>query len=297
MRSAIRDIGLGLVIGMCATTLVAIAVVLSMGHIEALSPTASPSSTASPIPTATASAVPATATSSTTPTPSPSATPSPPPPTTTPDAVQAAVDSGQLVFAGALSIEEQLALYRASLNYIASSPEDSTRLGSLINGAGYGDPTNICGPLAIAILRDAGLTSPKIIPHDFWLLNPRAAIDQGLLREAFPPAQYAYSKNLAPINNIDWRNEPLLPGDFLFLWHGSGGNFDHMLVVSRVDSRLRTFAVTNYGTPHGFVIGEAMLYDPSDPTVGLFHTWTQEAYAVLGSTGFGGFELWRRTSP
>jgi hypothetical protein len=70
-----------------------------------------------------------------------------------------------------------------------------------------------------------------------------------------------------------------------------------MLVVTRVDSNLNTYSVTNYGTPQGFVIAETMLYNPSDPKAGIFHTWTQERDAILGSTGFGGFELWRPLSP
>ncbi len=297
MNSAIKDLGLGLVIGMCATLLVGMAILLSLGRLAPPPPRPSPSLSASPFPTLTASAAAATATASATEAPPPSTTPSPLPPTSTPDAVQSAVHSGALVFAGALSNQEQLALYRSSLEYVASGPADSLRMAKQVNGVGYGDPTNICGPLAIAILHGAGLMSPKIIPHDFWLLNPRAALDQRLLREAFPAELYAYSRTLTPINRIDWRSSPLLPGDFVFIWHGSGGNFDHMLVVSRVDSQLRVYAVTNYGTAEGYVIGEAMLYDPNDPTVGLFHMWTQEQYAILGSTGFGGFELWRRTQP
>lgn len=162
---------------------------------------------------------------------------------------------------------------------------------------GYGDPTNICGPLAIAILRDAGLMNPDIVPHDFWLLNPLATTDHILLTRAFPTDRYEYSRTLVPLNKINWHEAPLLPGDFLFIWHGSGGNFDHMLVVNRIDANLRAYAVTNYGTPDGYIIGEALLYDPSDPAMGLFRQWTKERDAILGSTGFGGFELWRPRTP
>src|SRR5512135_608274 len=176
MNSAIKDLGLGLVIGMCATLLVGMTILLSMGRLAPPAPSPSPS--LSPFPTLTASAAAATATASATDPPPPSATPSPLPPTSTPDAVQSAVNSGALEFAGALSSQEQLALYRSSLEYVASGPEDSLRMAKQVNGVGYGDPTNICGPLAIAILHGAGLMSPKIIPHDFWLLNPRAALDQ-----------------------------------------------------------------------------------------------------------------------
>ena len=96
-----------------------------------------------------------------------------------------------------------------------------------------------------------------------------------------------------PLNKVDWKATPLQPGDFVFIWHGSGGNFDHMLVVNRVDSLGRAYAVTNFGTTEGYIIAETMLYDPQDPAPGIFHTWTQERDAILGSTGFGGYELWR----
>ena len=204
---------------------------------------------------------------------------------------------GGLIFTGPLTNEQQIALYRSSLNYVQTTPEDSRRMARAINGVGYGDPTNICGPLAVAILRDAGLMTSTITPHDFWLLNPLAATDAQLLREAFPADAYDYSRTLTPINKFDWRTSPLQPGDFLFIWHGSGGNFDHMLVVTRVDKDSRAYTVTNYGTPGGYMLGEVLLYDPADPTLGMFHTWTQEREAILGSTGFGGFELWRRRSP
>ncbi len=297
MKSGIKDVGLGLVIGMCATALVGMAGLLSLGKPQAVlglvafaSPTEAATSTASPIPSATL-------TPSVTPIP-PTATETPlPSPTATLEPVQALINSGGLVFAGALSNDHQIALYKASLNYIGPDAANSARISKQINGVGYGDPTNICGPLAIAILKDAGLMTPAIIPHDFWLLNPLAATDQVLLKRAFPSTQYVYSKTLTPINKMNWRVTPLLPGDFLFIWHGSGGNFDHMLVVTRLDSNLRAYAVTNYGTADGYVINEALLYDPSDPSVGLFHLWTQEQDAILGSTGFGGFELWRRTAP
>ncbi len=217
--------------------------------------------------------------------------------TSTPDIVEAALRANSLIFEGPLSQNEQAALYRASLKYIRFTPEESRALAKEINGVGYGDPSNICGPLAIAILRDANLIPADIVPHDFWLLDPNAVTDARILEHTFPWNRYSHVIMASPINKIDWRAWPLLPGDFVFIWHGSGGNFDHMLVITRVDSESRTYAVTNYGTPNGYIISEAMLYDPNDPSAGLFRQWTAERNAVLGSTGFGGFEVWRRRSP
>ncbi len=299
MPSKLKYFGAGFALGAAALTL-AVGVVFYMGSQSndplptAMVMPSPPSASSTPPPT---SLVPS-ATPTFTPTPTqivfPSATASIP---ETPDAVQSTINAGGLIFTGPLSQDQQIDLYRASLGYAQTTVQDSKRVSKEVNGVGYGDPSNICGPLAIAILRDAGLMTPEIIPHDFWLLNPVIPADKDILDKAFPPIQYFYTKNTTPINKMDWRQFPLVPGDFLFIWHGSWGNFDHMLVVNRVDSNLRTYAVTNFGTPDGYVIAEAMLYDPADPSAGLFHTWTKERDAILGSTGFGGFELWRLRTP
>jgi hypothetical protein len=218
--------------------------------------------------------------------------------TTTPNEVLTLINNGGLIFTGALSNAEQISLYRSSINYMEPTVKDSVRKALEINGVGYGDPSNICGPLAIAIMQGAGLLNNiGLVPHDFWLLDPMATGDQKILERVFPPSHYLHIKFTTPINKMNWRNFPLQPGDFLFIWHGSGGNFDHMLVVTRVDNNSDTYSVTNYGTKQGFVIAETMLYNPSDPNVGIFHTWTQERDAILGSTGFGGFEVWRPLYP
>ena len=106
-------------------------------------------------------------------------------PPNTPDPVLSTIVEGGLIYTGPLSNAEQVALYRASLAYVQTTPADSRRISKEFNGVGYGDPTNICGPLAIAILRDAGLIAPQTKPHDFWLLNPMAATDQRLLEKPF----------------------------------------------------------------------------------------------------------------
>ncbi|MFH1185074.1 MAG: hypothetical protein V1755_08560 [Chloroflexota bacterium] len=214
----------------------------------------------------------------------------------TPDPIAASILDGGLVFSGPLPAAQQVALYRASLNYVQASVADSVRAAKEINGVGYGDPSNICGPLAIAILRDAGVIGLDVAPHDYWLLDPAKVPDQRLIAAAFPPARFMHEVNEAPLNKVDWTAAPLQPGDFLFIWHGSWGNFDHMLVVNRVDSGGRAYAVTNFGTPEGYLIAETMLYDPVDPQAGIFHTWTKERDAILGSTGFGGYEIWRARS-
>jgi hypothetical protein len=218
-------------------------------------------------------------------------------PTNTPDPVLAILVSGGLTFTGPLSNDQQISLYRASLNYVEASVQDSLRLAREVNAVSYGDPSNTCGPLAIAILRDARLISDDITPHDYWLLNPFIDHDRKILERTFPIAQFEHVTIPTPINKIDWHVFALTPGDFMYIKHGSWGNFDHMLTVTRVDDGLRAYTVTNHSTAAGFIIDEALLYDPNDRNIGLFSEWTRQEFATAGSTGYGGFELWRRRQP
>jgi hypothetical protein len=219
----------------------------------------------------------------------------PPPsfPTPAQDVVATWVTEGRLDFRGPLDEERQILLYQASLRYIAPTPAESRRVGERINGSGYGSPDLICGPLALAILQDIGLVTYELIPHDFWLLNPFDATGAELLRRAFPPTFFEQVIVPTRIDQVNWQETPLLPGDFVYLRAGIGGNFDHMLTVNRVDSNGRAYAVTNYGTPEGFVIDEVLLYDPFNPGQGMFYVWTERPNALLGSTGFDGLVLWR----
>lgn len=295
MLTGVKHVATGLLIGMLATTSVAIAALITARDADA------------PY-TATATLTGWTGTSTHTPASIETHTPTPTLiyhttatfalPTATSNPVDSALQSGGVIFTGPLSKQEQIDLYNASLTYARASASTSLAEAKTLNGPGYdGDPSNICGPLAIAILQKAGLLNADITPHDFWLLNPRESEDQEILTRAFPPDHYLHMIFSQSLNKMDWHTSPLQPGDFLFIWHGSWGNFDHMLVVNRVDQALRAYAVTNFGTSEGFLISETMLYDPNDPSIGIFHTWTRERDAILGSTGFGGFELWRKISP
>jgi hypothetical protein len=201
--------------------------------------------------------------------------------------------SGGLVISGPVAPEVQIRLFDVSLQFIANTFPDAKRIGESINGKGYGSPTLICGPLSIAILRNAGLIPASTVPYDFWLLNPDDAAARLKLKEVFPPNKYTHTRLRMRIDQIDWRSQPLQPGDFLYIYAGTGGNFEHMLVVNRVDNFGRAYSVTNVNSSNGFVIQEVLLYDPSQPNTGMFYQWTDKQWAMLGSTGFGGIELWR----
>jgi len=211
--------------------------------------------------------------------------------------MQELLESGYLSQVGPLSLRQQIRVYETSLKYIRQTTESSRILGEGINGPGYGAPSDICGPLSIAILQEADIVNPDLDPHSFWLLNPDVWDDRKLLVKTFPPEQFENIHLLVKLDEIDWNDFPLYPGDFLYIYAGSGGNFEHMLVVSRVDSQGRAYAVTNHNTENGFIISEVLLYHPDKSDVGMFPVWTARPNAELGSTGFGGFELWRMRKP
>jgi len=132
----------------------------------------------------------------------------------------------------------------------------------------------MCGPLSIAILRDAGLLYTTVNLFDFWYLDPRPAHDENLLEQVFPAERYEKIEQPLSIGEVDFNANPLYPGDFLYLFAGDSGSFEHVLVVSRVDDAGRAYAVTNVNTAEGVIIAEVMLYDPAQPGVGQFYEWT-----------------------
>ena len=204
---------------------------------------------------------------------------------------------GYLSQVGPLDLRDQFRVYESALKFIRISADEIWQIGEQINGPGYGSPSNICGPLSIIILQEAGIVGPDLNPHAFWLLNPGVQGDRRLLSEVFPPSQFENTRFQVPLNKMDWSKTPLYPGDFIYIYAGPGGNFEHMLVVNRVDADGRAYAVTNYRTDNGFFISEVLLYDPSEPHEGMFSVWTARPYAKNGSTGFAGFELWRLREP
>ena len=250
-----------------------------------------PSPTPSPLPaTPTPTALPtATATHAPTNTPTHLPSPTPVPPTAT------------------LTLRQQREanLYQASLHYLADTAEKADLVAREINFAS--DPNesadNACGPITVAIMRDAGYLPEDANPHDMWLLCPREELPEchGLVtldQKFFPQSDYDYSLVEESIGTYNWAKNPLQPGDWLYLFVRKGiskyDGFDHMLVVTRVDDRGRAYSVTNINKGDGFVIQEEMLYDPRRPGVGLFADLTNDKLRKeLGMTGTAGFLLIR----
>ncbi|HOU00411.1 MAG TPA: hypothetical protein PLE00_07020 [Anaerolineaceae bacterium] len=237
-------------------------------------PTFTPTATATPAPTNTH-------------TPIPSATPLPPTATLT------------------LRQQREARLYQASLHYLADTPEQADLVAREIDFASdpHESADNACGPLTVAIMRDGGYLPQDANPHDMWLLCPREDNPEChgleiLNQKFFPQTEYDYIRINESIGSYDWAENPLQPGDWLYLFVRKGiskyEGFDHMLVVTRVDDHGRAYSVTNINKGDGFVIQEELLYDPRRPGQGLFSELTNDKLRKeLGMTGTAGFLLIR----
>lgn len=177
--------------------------------------------------------------------------------------------------------------------YIAHTEYEAMEVARQLNfvGKNHEDPSNMCGPLAFAPLRDAGVVDRYIDLLDVWLLNPPS--DQEVLEAIFPRDKFEWFHFQEPINEFDFEAFPLQTGDLLFLYGGHSGTFQHVLTVTRTDDEGRAYSVTNVNTVEGYIVEEWLLYDPADPEAGLFNRWTNREFLMLGRTGFGGFDLWR----
>lgn len=181
--------------------------------------------------------------------------------------------------------------------YLTDDPDETTSIAHTLNyvGNGYEDPSNMCGPLAAAILREAGLlpktTGPLQKLKSFWLA-------QGIRKDEspwrfFPKQEYQLFSYDTPINLFDFTAWPLVPGDIVYTYAGVG-EYEHIFVVTEVRNDGRAYSVTNQEQPDGdFLIEKVLLYDPQDPTAGAFRdAWIRDSWGV-GRTGLGGFDVLR----
>lgn len=264
--------------------LLALFAIFTFGACSALSPEPTPTFTPEPTHTATA-----TATKTPVPTATNTATPLPPTPTATMTAREKA--------------EEKL--WQASLDFLAFTPEDADQVARRIDFASgpHESADNACGPLTVAILKAGGYLPEDASEHDMWLLcpreeNPECHGMETLQRMFFPVDDYDYIRVEESVGTYDWEENPLEPGDWLYLFVMKGisnyRGFDHMIVVTRVDENGAAYSVTNIDYGEGFVITEALLYDPDNPGEGLFYDLTNDHLRKeLGMTGTAGFLLIR----
>jgi len=102
-------------------------------------------------------------------------------------------------------------LYRASLEYLADTEAEAVRVARGLRFVeNEGHPANFCGPLSIAILRDAGLVDRYTDLHNFWLLNPRDDYTEDyILEKTFPRESYLWYQTTTSINEFDFNAFPL----------------------------------------------------------------------------------------
>ena len=186
-------------------------------------------------------------------------------------------------------------LREAANAYLAPSMEAATvvaqRLDYLETNSEH--PALMCGPLAAAILRDAGLLplyGPGQNLHNYWLANPRETPQPWSF---FPAQDYDRYHFETEINKFDFFSFPLRPGDFLYTY-AKGIGYDHMFIVTEVDDAGRAYTVTN--NPYdatNYKIERLLLYDPNDLSAGVFkNDWVSRP--EVGLTGLGGFDVLRR---
>ena len=191
-------------------------------------------------------------------------------------------------------------MYHASLKFLAATPDEAEKIARQIDflGGEIESASNACGPLSIAILKEAGMLHSRLSTHDSWLLCARenqVGCDgmNKLRRIYFPPQEFSYKLVSESIRSYDFSADPLKPGDWLYLYARDTG-FDHMLVVTRVDENGAVYSVTNLDRGDGFRILEELLYDPDQPETGLFYELTDWKRGILGMSGHTGFLRIRR---
>ena len=151
----------------------------------------------------------------------------------------------------------------------------------------------MCGPLAAAILRDAGLLPNDFGPvqdlHSYWLANPKV---DGRPWTLFSRRDYELFQFTTPIKQFDFLAWALRPGDFVYTYSRRVG-FEHMFIVTEVDEEGRAYTVTNqYQIDKTYRIQRYLLYDPADPTAGIIQN--ELSNPRLGRTGLIGFDVLRR---
>lgn len=175
----------------------------------------------------------------------------------------------------------------------ASTADLARRLGYL--SSGQEDPSNMCGPLSAAILREAGLLPASVGPvanlKSYWLANPAS---NGRPWSLFPADQYQVHRFSTGIDRFDFAEWPLRPGDFVYTYSGRG-SFSHMFVVTEVDTQGRAYTVTNQlQSDGGYLVERVLLYDPADDQVGVLKSRCTECGSWRRRTGLGGFDVLRR---
>jgi hypothetical protein len=191
-------------------------------------------------------------------------------------------------------------LRQAASAYQASYPEEAEQIARRLNflDGRRESAENICGPLAAAILRDAGLLPAQAGPvqdlKSYWQARPS---QNGRPWNLFPERDYQIFRFDTPLAEFDFTAWPLQPADFVYTYAKDHG-FEHMFIVTEVDAEGPAYTVTNQYQSWGHqiwgntLILRYLLYDPHSPGEGIiYNEWSNPR---LGMTGQKGFEVLRK---
>lgn len=194
-------------------------------------------------------------------------------------------------------------LLEAGRSFLAADTDAAFAVAKRIHwleGDGVESPANMCGPLAWAILAEAGALPPGYGgwskgPISFWLPDPKV---DGRPWSLFPEWLYSLRYVYTPLAFEDFNADPLNPGDILYT-NATRFGFDHVLLVSDTDEEGNAWSFTNiiHNKPvMDYTIRHVMLYSLRSEEEGIIRgDWSHDRRN--GLTGQGGFEqftwLWR----
>ena len=191
----------------------------------------------------------------------------------------------------------ELRLQAVAESFITSDLEATAKLAKQLGylSSNQEDPSNICGPLSAAILREAGLLPASVGPvanlKNYWLANP---VTNGRPWSLFPQDLYEVHRFETGTDRFDFAAWPLMPGDFVYTYAGRG-SFSHMFIVTEVDEAGRAYTVTNQLQPDGgYLVQRVLLYDPQEHEAGVLHSPCLACGSWRRRTGLGGFDVLRR---
>jgi hypothetical protein len=187
----------------------------------------------------------------------------------------------------------------AAAAYLADSDRAAAAVARRIGWLGeegLEGPNTMCGPLAWAILKDSGVFPPgwgawSEGPRVFWLAMPR---NNGRPWSLFPSDSYRLYQFREPLSKFHFGDFRLYPGDFVYTYSQRNG-FDHMMVVTEVDSQGNVYSVTNLtqvNPEKRTTIERVLVLNLNDPTVGIARNqWVTDG--TNGRTGHDGFDVFR----
>ncbi len=183
-----------------------------------------------------------------------------------------------------------------SEKYIALTHEEAFRVAREVDWLEepWESPSNMCGPLVGAIMKDAGLLEEDFNLYSLWLPDPDV---NGRPWKLFPEDEYTLFRfKDSSISNFDFTEFPLCPGDIIYTY---GGSYEHVMIVTEVDDFGRAYSVNNMPIDKGkdskdeepiYIVDKLLLFDPNDIEIGVIKN---ELTTGRFRTGNKGFDLFR----